>query len=327
MHAPNLPTMLDNPLAERLLGDGQRLLNGGGLPQEQDRQQPDVRARRWPSHPSLFSPFLQGHQRAPAVTHHEASRTPVLSLRIGGLVSDPAQARPLRDEVLAAIIPALHPDQPRPGALGTGSMARVQVQLDPARRGFGEAAALLGNGGSVAVRTSRGTFMVPVVSEAATLPQGAIQLLLEGIPVEWSVTSLPSQLLSFAGYRTALSPSLETGAVRLLRTRLGRLRSEQGGLLNASVMMVDLMPPPDDPFLRHLPHYFPLPSGERLYTQVRGDPLLRSASPASARPAAPAHSAPSGPAVTRREGRGGWDMTCACCRNDMQGRARCPYDH
>ena len=315
MHAMQQPVMRGHPLAERLQQGAQQ---AGAGQQGQDPRSPTARAQQWHHHPRDFCPHRPGSQVVRGeIWLVQREQSPVLSLRVGEVASDTAVARMLRDEVLAAVAAALDPGQPRPGARGQGTEARVQVRLDPNQRGYGEACALLRNGGSVTIQTSVGTHVVPVRAEPlASYLHGTVQLMIREIPVEWSEDSLAAQLMCWAGYRTVQGPARlapQPGAVQILRVSLGRLRADLGGHPNASVMLVDLVPPADDPHLRQLPYFLPLQSGERMYCQLRDDPLRRAA---PARP--PGTTAPRAPSIVREVR----DMTCACCRIEMQHGGR-----
>ena len=119
---------------------------------------------------------------------------------------------------------------------------------------------------------------VPVSYRYSYLPTKAVTLLVLHLPPSFNKEDTPRVILEMAGY-TVLVPSSEDsfplpppeGCVLLLRYRNGKTPSHH---VNASTIVIDVLPPAGDPFLRHLPPRLSVPGwGEEVMTILENDPF------------------------------------------------------
>ena len=171
------------------------------------------------------------------------------------------------------------------GRFGAGTTAFWCVTLDPTAQHFASLSRDLSHSGHYTVLWGSQHVTVPVTRAQHTLPHGALQLRLLNVPPSCCRVGLPEALLDLAGYAVTPCPpgsppprpAAGSQAVTVLRYRLG-------AQANAAVFVVDVLAPPDDPYLHRLPAFagaLSAPGRPVFATFVHADPLRRA--PAAAR--------------------------------------------
>ena len=176
----------------------------------------------------------------------------------------------------------LHPllkGMPRKGIMSNGSW---QIELTPEGPHFAELFRSFSSGGCFPFSWgTRGIVSIPVIVKESSNPIGAVELLIRNIPIELSKSGLPEAMLSLGGYivtyptssAAPLYPALLQDQLYVLSCRLGDNPAGFMDRYNASAMIVTILPPPNDPFLRDIPISCPVLGHQSISILIRDDPL------------------------------------------------------
>ena len=101
------------------------------------------------------------------------------------------------------------------------------------------------------------TRLVPFQAAAAVLPPSCVRLLMLNVPGQLGTIALPRLVLEQAGYTVeeagaaAGLPVPRPGVVTICQIRPGELPGGAG--FHTGTIVAEVVPPPDDPLLQHLP--------------------------------------------------------------------------
>jgi len=151
-------------------------------------------------------------------------------------------------------------------------------------------------GGLVTVSCQGQTIAIPCRELPPPPPAGQRVILLRKVPVGAAFDTLPAALLMAAGYSPAvarrgcpLTQPTQPGVVILLGVRFGRSRHGEG-VEDGSTVVATVLPPANDPALRHLPPLWRNPWDgwpHSFQSLVVGDQLSWAQAPGPATPASP----------------------------------------
>ena len=188
-------------------------------------------------------------------------------------------------------------DMPPMSRFGSGKKAVWTITLSPSGRHYAHLSRQLSQSGSYALPFADSIALIPSSPAPPTLPPASTRLKFLNIPPSLAKEGLPHAILTAAGY-VVRQPSITVdipppGEVLLLQYRVGRDA-------NASVLIVDVLPPASDPHLHRLPPFMPAHSvdGFVFATLVDKDPLPRLPDSSSRRPSVavpPSTASPSSP--------------------------------
>ena len=226
---------------------------------------------------------------------HISSRTNTYILRVGA-APVAADRVPALTMFLCEHLSSQLQDPSRPiGVTGKGSNTKVQVTMSTDNPHFAELSRALTHAGHFAMPWDSDIVSIPTSLTTPILPFHHTTLLFRNIPAECAVVGLPCAVLSLAGYSILPPAPIDSApphptpgsqAVSILRFRQGH---QPNGLPDPQTLVIDLLPPPDDPHLRLLPSFLALPSPHgaphaHMDTFVYRDPLRTVPNPLSTPP-------------------------------------------
>jgi hypothetical protein len=257
-----------------------------------------ARPRLWPSSITTLPSTLAsaGHQRMGSdPVSFLPQQQHAYSLLVGQATVAPDRLARFHAFLLTHLQPLLA-GMPAMGRVGTGARAVWNLELAPTGPCYAALSRELSHSGHYAVPWEDAHVLIPVRPTPRPLPAASLRLNLQNVPLSCSCVGLPEALLTLAGYtpiRCPASGSLSpppagSSSVLVLQYRLG-------SHANAAQFLVDVLPPPDDPFLQRLPIFAPVlsvPGQPPLSVFVAHDPLPcpRPSSGLAAAVAAPAES-------------------------------------
>ena len=236
-----------------------------------------VRPRLWPS--SIAQQLPGALSAAPRMTAQPVCYLPqqqhAYTLLVGAATVRPEQLAAFQQFLLSHLQPLLA-GMPAMGRFGRGAGAVWCLELSRSGACFAALSRDLSHGGHYSVVWEGTPVLIPVRASQRTLPAASLRLTIQQVPLHCSCVGLPEALLQLAGYHPTrcpqawpiATPAAGSRSVVVLQYRLG-----QGA--NAAEFLVDVLPPPDDPFLCQLPLFapaLPVPGGRPLSVFVAQDP-------------------------------------------------------
>ena len=197
------------------------------------------------------------------------------TLLVGEATVRPERLAAFQQFLLSHVQPLLA-GMPAMGRFGRGAGAVWCLELSRSGACFAALSRDLSHGGHYSVVWEGTPVLIPVRASQRTLPASSLRLTIQQVPLHCSCVGLPEALLQLAGYHPTrcppvwpiAAPAAGSRSVVVLQYRLG-----QGA--NAAEFLVDVLPPPDDPFLSQLPLFapaMPVPGGKPLSVFVAKDP-------------------------------------------------------
>jgi len=163
---------------------------------------------------------------------------------------------------------------------GRGSTTKLSFMFPPTSSPASTALKrAVGNSGHWTFRYNDRDILIRASARDPLLPPH-LSLRFMGVPLPWCSPALPALILSLAGYTVATAnsppppvPAGSLGLVTLLLIRLGQTKGSPS-IPDPGTFMVEVIPPPSDPHLSHLPLFLHFSPHERaIQTFVYDDPL------------------------------------------------------
>jgi len=250
------------------------------------------RLRYWAKDPLEIPPALSS---ANLMSEQMVSNLPpcpfTFLLEVGQAEVESHELTEFHNFLLQFMTPLLQ-GMPPMGRYGSRKNAYWCISLSPMGRNFANLSRELSHSGFYTVEWGLRTVTIPVNTAPPPLPPSFKRLKFLNVPLHCARVGLPEAILDAAGYKTVSPPTSSSepitpvpGAVVLLRYRLGHQA-------NAAVFIVDVLPPPDDPFLHRLPPFLPqlsTPGRAPFSTFLDKDPLFLAPPAAIQRRRAPLH--------------------------------------
>ena len=254
----------------------------------------ETRASQWRAGPLLSDSLLNGRRMSPTGVYYLSQQYVTHTLHVKHAASPSIPMRRITSALMQQLRPKLLGSSSSMGFSASEDKCWVTLARDCAS--YAEVSNMLNNGGAYPLTLPGGAIVsVPITHRYQYVPSSARNILFFNIPPHFNVEELPQAVFNMAGYTVlfpdphdlAVPTSPPPNHVTLLRFRPGKTKS---GHANDATMVVTILTPLEDPFLRHLPPGFYVPEWDDVFlTLVENDPLPKVPRP-SVRPEA--HSLP-----------------------------------